>query len=309
MSDKETLRRNITNGNFCSKDHYIDLMTDSVDVVDQCKRCPPGNGSWYDQGPPARLLKRIDDSEMDQLIQCSGGTTVPVDFLKNLDSTFDEVGDRGIPAWKAHQQAKNIKNCNRDPVTNVVENNETCQSNDSILNPSDSEEQLSNFFLNYRLFEKCVREKSREMRGSGEFSLMKQLTELSKTYADSCLDTLPPTDYCDIGYSEMFLSTPSIIVEENGYETIRNESKEDYGRTTRQMIKYAYDEELETCGDVSDRTRSLYDLLNKKLSFKFNIKLGDMWPKPNAQIKDYALIAFKWMIISLILYWVIKLIK
>lgn len=309
MSDKQMLRKNITNGNFCGKNHYVDVMVDSGDITEQCNDCPPGKNSWYVEGPPPRILKKIGNYEMDQLIQCSGGDTVSPEFLKTLDPNFDERGAMGVPTWKEKQQAANIKQCKLDPVIGKVEDNETCQPVQSNYKHSDTDadSELSKYYKNYEMFEKCIRKKSRDMDAGGEYSLIKQLTNISKSYTNDCLETLPPIDYCDIGYSEMFLSTPPLIIEENGYNSLRDEDQEDYDRTTRQMVRYAYEEEMDVCGDVSDQTRSLYNMSNQAVSFKINI--GDLWPSSNARFKDYLSISFKWIILSIVLYWLVKLIK
>ena len=305
MSEQQKIRSNITNGNFCGANYYVDTMASTDDMTQKCKKCPPGKGVWYEEGPPPRVFKKVDNVEIDQLIQCSGGDTVSSEFIKTLEPNFDEQGPTGVPTWKEAQQAKNIKNCKVDPVTNVVENNETCQSMDR--KPPDIDNELNEYYRNYKLFEKCVREKSQEMKAEGEYSLVKQLTDLSKSYINDCLETLPPTNYCDIGYADMFVSAPSIVMKSNGYSMIRDGDQGSYDRTMRHMVRYAYEQEVDACGDVSDQSRSLYNMSNQDVSFQINI--GDLWPPENAKLKDYLVITFKWLIISLILYWVVKLIK
>lgn len=307
MSDKQKVQNNITNGNFCGTNYYIDTMIDTKDITEQCKKCPPGKDIWYVEGPPPRLLKKIDTYEMNHLIQCSGGDTVSPEFLKKIDPDFDEIGATGVPTWKETQQAANIKKCKIDPITGKVEDNETCEPTQSNYSSEDTEEKLNDYYRNSKIFEKCIREKSRDTKGGGEYSLVNQLTALSKSYINDCLETLPPTDYCDIGYSELFLTVPSVVIEENGYSSVKDGDQEAYDRTTRQMVRYAYDEEMDACGKISDETRSLYNMSNRDVSFQINI--GDLWPPQNAKFKDYLVISFKWLIISLILYWVVKLIK
>lgn len=309
MSDDEEIRRNIENGNFCGRDYYVDNMEDSDNIVDSCKPCPPGNENWYVQGPPPRLLKRIDNPEMDQLIQCSGGDTVSTEFLLTLDPNFDERGAMGVPTWKEKQQSANIKKCKLDPVTGTVDNNETCKSVQQDYSQSiDDEDNLNAYFRNYNLFEECVRAKGRDMKGMGEYSLVNQLTKVSKSTIDNCLETLPPINICDIGYSDMFLSVPELIIEEGGYGKLKPEDIGTFDRTSRQIIRYAYNDELNICGDVSDTTKSLYNISNKKSEIKFD-NLGSLWPDNKAGFGDYITIFLRWAIISLVLYWFVKIIK
>ena len=120
------------------------------------------------------------------------------------------------------QQAANIKQCKLDPVIGKVEDNETCQPVQSNYKHSDTDadSELSKYYKNYEMFEKCVRKKSRDMDTGENVVCIKQLTNISKSYTnDFVLETSPPIDYCDIGYSGMFLSTPPLIIEENGYNS------------------------------------------------------------------------------------------
>ena len=134
------------------KDHYVDIMIDSEDITGSCKAYPPGNDIWYVQGPPPRLLKKIDDTEMDQLIQCSGGKQFSPEFLRTLDPNFVERGATGVPTWKEKQQSANIKKCKLDPVTGTVDNNETCKSVEYDYKKGiDDEDNLNAYFRNYNL--------------------------------------------------------------------------------------------------------------------------------------------------------------
>ena len=58
----------------------------------------------------------------------------------------------------------------------------------------------------------------------------------------------------------------------------------------------------------SDTTKSLYNISNKMGEIKIE-SLGSLWPDDSARISDYVTIFLRWAIISLVLYWFVKIIK
>ena len=93
------LRKNITNGNFCRKNHYVDVVDLKI-LLNSAMTRPPGKNSWYVEGPTPVLKEKIGNYEMDQLIQCLGWRHGFSRTLKTLDPNFDERGATGVPTWK-----------------------------------------------------------------------------------------------------------------------------------------------------------------------------------------------------------------
>ena len=92
---------NINEGNFCGPDYYIQKTVNPKSISEQCKRCPPGKGEWYIEGPPESIPpnKRLTNTQLTQLKQCSGGGTVTPDFIRTIDTDFRRNGT-GEPTWK-----------------------------------------------------------------------------------------------------------------------------------------------------------------------------------------------------------------
>ena len=255
------VRNNINNGNFCGLDYYVKRSENAKEIQEQCMKCPPGKDEWYFQERSEKIPPntRLTDTQLNQLKQCSGGSTVTPDFIRTLDPNFRETDASGEPTWKSLQQSENVKHCAVDPLSGKVTDNETCQR-DSIDKPATPPD---TYETQFKLFTDCINKNVSKI--DDEFQLVNQLKELSMKDINHCLETLPPADICDQGYSEMYTSVPSIYLKQNGITQLSTKQQTAYDRTIRQLSREAYVTESSTCGNVTSKTASMNNISNDQI--------------------------------------------
>ena len=316
---------NINEGNFCGPDYYVKKMMNHKSISEQCMRCPPGKDEWYFQGPPESIPPntRLTNTQLTQLKQCSGGSTVTPDFIRTLDPNFRETDASGEPTWKSLQQSENVKHCPVDPIAGRVTDNETCQP-DEIDAPND-EQDTDTYEMQFKRFTECVKTKIPKIED--EFTLVNELKRISSNITEDCLDTLPPTDICEKGYSELYTSVPSLYLQENGIDQLTPPQQRVYDRTIRQLSREAYATEENVCGTVTSQTASLNNIANQQLKDSFTdsplkqgvsfvrslmrsviyfliylLKTIGVWPQRGASLHELLIIATRVVVFSLLVY-------
>ncbi len=317
---------NINEGNFCGPDYYIQKTVNPKSISEQCKRCPPGKGEWYIEGPPESIPpnKRLTNTQLTQLKQCSGGGSVTPEFIRTIDSDFRETDSSGEPTWKVLQKSANVKGCLIEPVSGKVNDNEGCRPSQP-TNTISEENETDTYETQFKRFTECV--KSKIPKIEDEFTLVNELKRISSNTTEECLDTLPPTDICEKGYSELYTSVPSIYLQENGIDQLTPPQQRVYDRTLRQLSREAYDTEENVCGSVSSQTASLHNISNQQLKDTFTyssfnqgissiqtmirgilnflvslLKSIGIWPQKDASIRELLIIATRVVVFSLLVY-------
>jgi len=260
--DKSAVRSHILKENTCGKDHYVDEIVSKDDIVQTCMKCPPGKGDWYFPHQPLtppnlRVSKHASDEQTDQLIMCSGGSTVTKDTIQSFDPDFKETVNNE-PTWKVKQQGANIKKCPIVPHTGKVRfNDHRC--------PVKSPKHSGGLVPEEDRFSECVRKKYKDV--SDENELMKKLTFLRTS---DCHYLLPKdTDSCEKGFLDMFVSLPHEILNNNNKGHLKDGYRKEFDLSVRNMMKQSSEAESDRCQSVSDTTHSLIDDTKYTVDFKF----------------------------------------
>ena len=320
----EKVKQNIKK-NFCGKNYYVEKKINRKSVEEQCKRCPPGKDDWYEELPDKKV--RLTTKQLNQLKQCSGGDTVKPDLIRKYDANFIQTDPSGEPTWKILQKNENIKDCLVDPVTGEVSDNDNCEP----IQPTEKlDENTDGYEIQFKRFTECVRKKVPLIED--EFTLVNELKRISSTTTEDCLDILPPQDICDNGYSELYMSVPSIYLQENGIDKLTKPQQAVYDRTMRQLLREAYDTEEDVCGAVSNNTISLNNISYKQLkdsypeipinkgistikeliqsfiSFLVNtLESIGIWPTKDTSVHQLMIIGARVVVFSLLVYLIMKM--